>query len=316
MLINAQFRQVRAFLELSRVLSFGEAAARVGLSQPAFSLSIQKLEEAIGARLFDRTSRTVSLTREGEAFLPLARRLAATWDETFEEMADLVAVRRGRVALAALPSLAARILPEAVSRFARSHPNVSIRIADVLHGAVVDLVLAGRVDYGFSVEPENQDELTFTPLVRDRFVAILRDDDPLAARQRLEWDELITQPLVTMTGVTSVRRRLDASIFGRRVPTIVAEVNQLATVSGLVLAGFGVSALPALCLPVVMQPGLAWIALEEPVAERTLGLVHRRKQSFSVAARTFLRELRGLPESPVLTELGDQVRFEPVRGRA
>lgn len=297
-------------------MSFGEAAARVGLSQPAFSLSIQKLEEALGVKLFNRTSRTVSLTREGEAFLPLARRLTATWDETFEDMADLVAVRRGRVALAALPSIAARILPDAVTNFSRSHPNVSIRIADLLHGAVVDLVLAGRVDYGISVEPENQDELTFTPLVHDRFVAIVRDGDPLACRRRLDWDELVTQRLVTMTGVTSVRRRLDASIAGRKKPKIVAEVNQLATVSGLVLAGFGVSALPSLCLPVVMQKGLAFVPLDEPVIERSLGLVHRRKQSFSLAARAFLRELRRLPESPVLKELGDQIRFEPFPGDA
>ena len=309
--MNPPFRQVLAFLELAETLSFSEASARTGLSQPAFSLSIQRLEQSIGARLFDRTSRSVSLTREGEAFRPLARRLARAWDETFEEMAELVAVRRGRVSLAALPSLAARVLPEAVVRFARSHPDVSIRINDVLHEAVVDLVLTGRVDYGFSVEPSNQDELTFAPLVRDRFVAILRDDDPLARRKALTWDELLTQPLVAMTGVTSVRRRLDASIAGKTAPRLVAEVNQLATVSGLVLAGFGVSALPALCLPVVMQKGLVWLPLGEPVAERTLGLVYRRKQSFSLAARAFLSELRSLRASPILAELGEQIRFEP-----
>ena len=314
--MTMQMRQVRAFLELAETLSFSEASARVGLSQPAFSLSIQKLEEALGTRLFDRTSRTVSLTREGEAFRPLARRLVATWDETVEDMADLVAVRRGRVALAALPSLAARILPDAVARFATSHPGVSIRIADVLHGAVVDLVIAGRVDYGFSVEPENQDELSFTPLVRDRFVAILRDDDPLAGQARLTWDALLAQPLVTMTGVTSVRRRLDAATAGKKPPKLVGEVNQLATVSGLVLAGLGVSALPALCLPVVMRPGLTWLPLDEPVAERSLGLVHRRKQSFSMAAKAFLGELRSLPQSPVLTELGDEIRFEAFLGGA
>ncbi|TFF23172.1 LysR family transcriptional regulator [Jiella endophytica] len=314
--MTMQMRQVRAFLELSETLSFSEASSRVGLSQPAFSLSIQKLEEALGTRLFDRTSRTVSLTREGEAFLPLARRLAATWDETVEEMADLVAVRRGRVALAALPSLAARILPDAVARFAASHPDVSIRIADVLHGTVVDLVLAGRVDYGFSVEPESQDELSFTPLVSDRFVAVLRDDDSLAGRARLTWNDLLSEPLISMTGITSVRRRLDAALAGRKAPRLVGEVNQLATVSGLVLAGLGVSALPALCLPVVMRPGLTWRPLDEPVAERTLGLVHRRKQSFSLAARAFLSELRSLPDSPMLSGLGDEIRFEPFPGSA
>ena len=314
--MNMQFRQVRAFLELADTLSFSEASARVGLSQPAFSLSIQKLEEALGTRLFDRTSRSVSLTREGQAFRPLARRLMVTFDETVEEMADLVAVRRGRVALAALPSLAARILPDAVARFAGSHPGVSIRIADVLHGAVVDLVVSGRVDYGFSVEPDNQDELRFTPLVRDKFVAILRQEDPLAGQSRLTWERLLAEPLVTMTGVTSVRRRLDAAVKGRRAPKVVGEVNQLATVSGMVLAGIGVSALPALCLPVVMRPGLTWRPLDEPAVERTLGLVFRRKQSFSLAAKAFLAELRSLPRSPMLTDLGEEIRFETFPGNA
>ena len=94
-----------------------------------------------------------------------------------------------------------------------------------------------------------------------------------------------------MTGITSVRRRLDAAVEGGKRRKSSAKCNQLATVSGLVLAGIGVSALPALCLPVVIVAGAGWRPLDEPAVERPLGLVFRRKQSFSLAAKAFLGEL-------------------------
>ena len=101
------------------------------------------------------------------------------------------------MALAALPSLAARILPDAVARFAGSPP----RRLDPYRGCPA--WRCGRPrrfgtgpDYGFSVEPDNQDELRFTPLVRDKFVAILRQEDPLAGQSRLTWERLLAEPLV------------------------------------------------------------------------------------------------------------------------
>ena len=97
-------KQLRAFVIVAQTLSFVQACERLYMSQAALSLSIKALEEGLGGRLFSRTTRSVSLTPEGLALLPMARRLIAEWDNTEDEMRQRFTLRRGRVALAAMPS--------------------------------------------------------------------------------------------------------------------------------------------------------------------------------------------------------------------
>lgn len=309
--MTAQIRQVEAFLMLAQTGSFSEASRRFGLSQPAFSLSIQRLEEVLGVRLFHRTSRRVKLTAEGEAFLPMASGLLRNWTGVFEEMADLTAVRRGRVALAALPSIAAGLLPPVVLEFTRKHPGVKLEIHDVLQGEVIELVRSGRVDFGISVGPDDSAETEFLPLLDDNFVALLRHDHPLAGHDRISWEALSRHPLVSMTSTTSVRRLTDFTFAEARIGArFLSEVNHLATIAGLVAAGYALAALPALCLPVVLRPDLEWRPLGSPVARRTLGLL-RLRHSPSVAAEAFLQELLGIGARNPFPNFAAEISFRP-----
>lgn len=303
-------RSIEAFLLLAETESFSLAARRFGLSQPAFSLAIQRLEDGMGVRLFRRTSRRVALSAEGEAFVPKAQALLRMWQTAFEEMSDLAAARRGRVAVAALPSVAASLLPGVMRRFAASHPEVRVEIHDVLHDEVLALVHSGRVDMGISVAPRRTDEASFAALLADKFVAILPRDHPLAERDRITWSALNREPMVSMTSTTSVRQLTDFTLAEmRQSARFVCEANHLATVACMVASGMGVSALPALCLPVILRPDLVWRPLEEPVAERGLGLISREAGELSVAARTFLGALRDIEASDAFAAFPGQIRL-------
>lgn len=104
-------KQIRAFLAVAHSLSFALACERLHLSQSALSLTIKALEEGLGGRLFTRNTRNVALTPEGEALLPLARRLIADWDNAEDELRQRFTLQRGRVTVAAMPSFAGNLLP-------------------------------------------------------------------------------------------------------------------------------------------------------------------------------------------------------------
>ncbi|UTH46332.1 LysR family transcriptional regulator [Loktanella salsilacus] len=307
----ATIRQVEFFLALAELGSFSKAARRVGLSQPAFSLSIQRLEDAMGIKLFQRTSRTVFLTSEGQAFLPLAHGLLQGWQSTFSQMSDIATIQHGRAAVAALPSLAAGMLPDIVARFAVNHPLVRLVICDVLHDNVVAMVRSGQVDFGISVEPAYDPDIVFRPLVHDKIVAILRKNHPLAKQETVSWTELNAEKLILMTQTTSVRQLTDRALNNAGVAMNIAlEVDQLATISGLVQAGCGVSALPALCLPVVIRSDLTWRTITGPETERRLGLLLRRGQDLSLAADAFLAELHLVIPNGIFAAYRGLIRFE------
>jgi len=175
-------KHLRVFIALADTLNFAAAASRVHLSQPAFSLSLKALEKQVGGRLAFRTTRHVRLTPEGESLLPRARRLLADWDDTQQMLRQRFTLQRGHVTVAAMPSFAANLLPGLLGVYRKQHPKVDVAILDVIHEEVLDLVAKGRVELGFGFEPDSSNELHFTPLFADRFVAALPPPRPLSRR--------------------------------------------------------------------------------------------------------------------------------------
>ena len=128
-------RQLKAFVAVADLGSFIEASVRLHLSQPALSIAIRKLERSVGGVLFIRSPRGVQLTSEGRFFLPVARRLIADWEEALGDIGELFNKQRGKVTLAALPTLAAGFLPVVLADYRNRHPNVAISVHDVLASA-------------------------------------------------------------------------------------------------------------------------------------------------------------------------------------
>ena len=211
MKINWSTREIDVFLTLADTLSFRRTALQMHLSQSAVSGTLARLEDMLGARLFDRTTRTVQLTQAGEVFAEQARFLHHQVQETVRRVQAVAQVQVGRLALAALPSLAAGAVPRALARFAADHPGVHLQLFDSLAGPAFDMVRTGRVDFALTAANPAYADLDYTPLASDRFVLLIGRSHPLAqGHTALAWADIAHLPHISMPAGTSVRQYVDA----------------------------------------------------------------------------------------------------------
>ena len=279
-------KQLRAFIAVAKSLSFVQACERLHLSQSALSLTIKALEEGLGGRLFSRTTRTVSLTPEGEALLPLARRLLADWDNVEDELRQRFTLRQGRVTLASMPSFAGNLLPGLLRTFRERYPSISVTVHDVINEQVLEMVQGRQVELGIAFEPDPGVALDFMPLYTDRFVAVVPADSPLAGQAEVTWRQLLAFPFTTLQRPSTVRFMLEEHLRERgSILPVQFESHQLATVGRMVASGLGVSAVPALCARQMGELGACCVALCEPVIEKPIGLLTKPGHELSVAAQ-------------------------------
>lgn len=296
--MNLSSRQLRAFIALVEERHFTRAAQRCHQTQPAFSALIRSLEEALGVRLFDRTTRKVELTTEGRLFQDAARRLLDDMDAAVVNLRDHAALRRGRVTVAALPSLAAGWLPAVYAAFHRDHPAVSLHLHDALLEPCLEHVRRGDADIAVAAEGMNMAGLATEPLCEDVFHLVCRKDHPLAGKRHVSLSDLGNAPIIQLGKGSSIRQSLARHAGFSQLRTFL-EVDHLATVTGLVAAGLGVSLVPSMTLYQFSHPELAIVPLAGRARlKRSLFLIRRSDQSLSVAAQAFydvlLRERRAL----------------------
>ncbi|MEJ8852127.1 LysR family transcriptional regulator [Variovorax rhizosphaerae] len=281
-------RQLRAFAALAEQRNFTRAAQTCHLSQPAFSALIRTLEDTLGARLFDRDTRSVQLTPEGRLFEASARRLLDDMQGAVGELADHVERRKGRVSVAALPSLAAGWLPGILAEFMKAWPGITVELHDALSDACIAQLRAHQADFALAATgagAASASDLRGRKLCSDGFHLVCPKDHPLAKVPKLTAKQLAPWPFIQMARNSSVRQSLDAALHPLRL-NAVFEVEHLATVMGLVEAGVGISVVPALTLFHFRRESLTTRPLPVPGLTRTIYLVQRREGSLSVAAQT------------------------------
>ena len=291
--MDISYRQVQAFVAIADLRSFRAAGERIGLSQPALSLAIKSLEQRLGGPLIDRRARVCELTEEGAAFYPAAARLLSDWDAAVEDARSLFAMERGRVSVAALPSVAAGHFPTVLSNYLERHPRIDVEIFDVIAERVLQLVRDRRADFGLSVRPPEGAGVDFDPLLRERFVVVHPIAHPIARRGRATAAELLDYPFVALSRSSSVRRAFDAALEGEPLtlrPRI--EVEQLSTAATLVVKGRGLTAVPEACLPLMRVHGLSAVPLEKPEIAREIGILTMAGRRLSVAASALLTAAR------------------------
>ena len=282
-------KQLRAFVTVARYQSFAQAGEHLHISQPALSLTIKALEDNLGGALLTRTTRSVSLTSEGEVLLPLARRLLADWDDTEEMLRQRFTLQLGRVSVAAMPAFAGNLLPQSLKVFRQRYPRVNVTVHDVINEQVLELVRHRRVELGIGFEPENSDGLRFHPLYLDRFVAVVPADSPLARQAQVTWRELLAEDFVALQRPSAVRLLLEQHLAAEHGKLTVAfESHQLSTVGRMVANGLGVSAVPALCANQMQELGARCVALVEPTVERRIGVIAQADHKLSTAAQALL----------------------------
>ncbi|HBK4821444.1 TPA: LysR family transcriptional regulator [Enterobacter asburiae] len=286
-------KQLRAFLAVAHTLNFAHASERLNLSQPALSLTIKALEDALGGPLLQRSTRKVALTQEGETFLPMARQLLADWDNVEEAMHQCFTLQRGKISVAAMPSFAANVLPEVLKAFRDRHAGINVTVHDVINEQVIEMVREGRVEMGIAFEPAPTHNLLFTPLGLDRFVAIVPKDSSLAGKKRLSWEDLLTLDFITLQRPSAVRLMMEEELArsGRKLD-VALESHQLVTVGRMVASGLGGSAVPALCEAQMTALGAVCIPLDNPPIEKCIGAIHPGHTQLSKAAHALLETLK------------------------
>lgn len=285
--MNVSTRDLRAFVALAEQKNFTRAAEHCFLSQSAFSALIQGLEAELGVHLCIRSTRRVELTTEGEVFLESAKRLLAEFTLAHAELKDHALLRKGRVSIAALPSLAAGWLPTVLKEFRENHPGVVTELADTLSDECLDMVRHGRADLALCGAGPDMAGLEAEPLCTDEFYVVMHRDHPLARRKSLLASDLMNQPFIHMSHTTSVRQMLDAAMHPNKINGIM-EVAHLASVAALIANNVGISIIPYLALFQFSQPGIVVRRLREPKIVRTIYTVHLRDKPLSPAAETFL----------------------------
>jgi LysR family carnitine catabolism transcriptional activator len=286
---NISTRLLYAFVALYELKNFTRAAERCHTSQSAFSALIQKLESAVGTKLFERDTRNVMITAEGELFAEVAKSLIAEIESAFDNMSEYVARRRGRVSIAALPSLAANRLPAIIAQYKRLYPGVSVTLHDALSDQCLALLRQGKADLALTAPGTNFLEFKVKRLCSDPFYVVCLHSHPLAKRRRIHVEELANHEIIHLAKSSSVRQHVDVLL--RNVETVHSgfEVEHLATVAGLVEQGLGISIVPELTLFQFRQLNLVAIPLETQDLVRPILIVQRKDRSLSIAAQAMLK---------------------------
>lgn len=288
-----ELRHLRAFAAVARHGGFTRAAERLHSTQPALTLLVRQLEESLGARLFDRTTRNVQLTATGAQLLPAVERLLADLDTTIGGVREAVARASGRVIVAALPSIASSVLPQAIARARAANPGIAISVRDAVAGRISAMVGTGEADLGIAGRPDAGEGLLFERLLSDRLVAACPQSHPLAKRRRLGWSDLVGEPFISMSRDSSVRRLVEqafAQVGHRHDPAY--EVVYLSSAASMAAAGLGIAVVPSSALSALNLERIAVRPLVGPAVEREVGVLTSRARSLSPAAHFFAAELR------------------------
>lgn len=294
--INISARDLEAFLALVQTAHFTRAAERCHLSQSAFSQRIQRIEAMAQVQLFKRSTRQVALTPEGEVFAKEVERIGHDLQQALSQLRDLATLRTGRVAIAALPSVAAVWMPLVIERYRLAYPQVQLSLFDTLAEPGLALLREGKVDLAITAGGDWR-EFEVRVLRSERYFLVCRTDHPLAARRSVLLKELQALEWVHMARYSSVRRHLEEHLEkqlagGASAPATAPrskhgelEVEHLATLAALVSQGLGISVVPELTLFHFIRAGLVAVPVRDAALHRPVVLAHRKDRALSMAAK-------------------------------
>jgi len=281
--------QIRAFVTVASTSSFTRAADVLGLSQPALTNRVRQFEEALGLRLFDRSTRSVELTHVGRELLPIFLRLVTEFEGAVVNARDFVSRAKGVVRLACLPSCAATLLPDLIARFQLDHPNVTFEVEDALNSAIATLVREDRVDFGIAMADGDAADLEQVKLFDDALTVVYPEGHPIADAEDVTVAALAAYPLILMNRGSSVRDLVDAAfIAAGKTATPACQVRYMTTAVALVRAGLGLAILPSTAVEIRTQARIAARPIDDPAFTRTIVLLRRRNAPARPVVQAFI----------------------------
>ncbi|KUN33260.1 LysR family transcriptional regulator [Streptomyces longwoodensis] len=240
-----ELRQLEYFVAVAEERNFTRAAERVHISQSGVSAQIRQLERELGAELFDRSARTVTLTVAGKAALAHARAALAAAGAVGQAVGEVTDLIRGHLTVGMVIGCTVAPLFDALAAFHRAHPGVEISLLEDSSDRLVDGVRTGAVDLALvGAAADTPDGLDALTLISERLVAAVPAGHPLATRRRVTLRDLIAYPIVCMPPGTGLRTVLDqACAAGSLRPAITLQASAADAIAGLAARGLAVAVL-------------------------------------------------------------------------
>ncbi len=291
-MINFTLRQLRYFDALARHGHFGRAAEACSISQPALSVQIKDLEEALGAELFERAARQLRLSAFGEEFLLRVREILRSVDE----LGDLARAHRrqlvGRLRIGVIPTVAPYLLPAMISSLTRANADLDIHVRETVTPKLIQELADGRLDTAIVALPISEPSMEEIPLFDESFVLVRPLEDaakPVPNKDRLREMRL----LLLEEGHCFREQALSFCDMGSVRPREILDGSSLTTLVQMVGAGIGVTLIPEIAMSVETRSAAVSIArFQEPQPSRTIGMIWRKTS----------------PIARQLTEVADVVR--------
>jgi len=293
-LMNVGSRQLLVFLEICRLQSVAKAAESIPMSPSGVSMLVKELEDQVGARLFERTTRQVTLTDAGRRLQPVAERIVGELRSLEAVIGGAEAAVRSRLHVSATPMVSATLLPGVVRSFADTHPQVRVQLSDVDVNAVRRQVLEEEADIGLGFFIKAAAGLVREPVCRFRLMRISPPGiAPPGLGPGLPWTSLKGLPLVSLPTDNPIQALIEKHLG--RVSEGAQErprMNLIGTLIGMVHAGHGHAILPSFALDECLRHGLGVAMLVEPDVHLDLYLVARRGAQAKPAAQDFAQALK------------------------
>ncbi|WP_165251949.1 LysR family transcriptional regulator [Paludisphaera soli] len=264
-----EIQQLRMFLKVAERGSFTAAARDCGVSQPAISQQVARLEASLGRPLFERQGRQVALTEAGELLRRRALQIVSLVEDTARLLCD--DGETGKIVVSAIPTIAPYFMPGLLEAFHEEHPQARVEVNEEVTEAILRRCALGEIDVGVLALPASRGYLRFENLFEEELLLVTSADHPMADRDRVELEDLREQPFVLLDEAHCLSD--DIRGFCRRKlfqPVSTGRVSQLATVQELVAMGFGVSLIPEMAVRPDPSGRLRYRSLDGEKPTRTI----------------------------------------------
>jgi DNA-binding transcriptional LysR family regulator len=266
--------QIRYFAAAARHEHLGRAADELDMSQPALSRSILKLEEELGVQLFDRAGRGVRLNSAGKILLGRIERASAECEDAVRELREQKSTSRKTVSIGYFATFGVRLIPELVKSFCALDPGVQFQLFEGPSPRLAEQLLSGEIDLCIASQFMHTG-VAWQPLFNEELFALVPPDHRLAGSASIDLAELAEDPFVALKAGHALRRTLEELCREAGfAPQITLEGYEVATLRGLVGAGFGVTLSPRRTVAAPIQA--VSIPVRKPLCRRTIGLSWRK----------------------------------------
>lgn len=283
--MNLTLRQFEAFLAVASLHSFTAAGKSLHVTQSAVSGLIKELEAQLGISLFDRTSRSVFLSPDGENFLPIARKAFQEFELAERYAKELKNRRSGLIRLVGAPLISCTLLPIYIAAFSRIAPDIHVELMDEPMSRVQRCVHSGDATIGFGPERTLEPDIAARVLFHTPVSMVCRPDHHLA-RKRVTWPMLKKEPLIVV-GRESIDK-ISADVGGRGSFHIAHVVDQMPTACALAAVGHGIVVAGPFSMLLARGYGLIAVPVYKPVLNRGMMLYTRRNRTLSSLDSTFI----------------------------